>query len=169
MNNNFEKDLADGHKGEEAVKHFVETVMLKQFIKFNNTAAYDILFQNDYEEPVTFEVKTDYWEKDMSQGGSGNMAIEYKCRGKASGIRTTMASHFAYYFPNISDKHLWIIKVEDLKKLLKNCVSKRVSGGETYYDSDKKVAKCFLIDRYRYRKHFDVYSWDGGRWLASSE
>ena len=84
MNNDFEKDLVDGHKGEEAVRHFVETVMQKQFIKFNDNERYDILFQNDYEEPVTFEVKTDYWEKDWDKGGSGNMAIEYKCRGRPS-------------------------------------------------------------------------------------
>ena len=60
MNNNFEKDLADGQKGEEAVRHFVETVMHKTFVKFNDDSAYDIPFQNPYEEPVTFEVKTDY-------------------------------------------------------------------------------------------------------------
>tara|TARA_R100000234_G_scaffold4167_1_gene3262 strand:+ start:914 stop:1426 length:513 start_codon:yes stop_codon:yes gene_type:complete len=169
MNNNFDKDLADGQKGEQAVRHFVETVMEKQFKKYNDNANYDILFQNPYEDPVTFEVKTDYWEKNIDEGGSGNMAIEYKCRGKPSGIRTTKATYFAYYFPNIRDKHLWVITVDNLKKLLKNCVSKRVNGGETYYDSDEKVAKCFLIDRYRYRKHFDVYSWDGRGWIDDTD
>ena len=118
MNNNFEKDLADGHKGEEAVRHFVETVMHKQWIKYNDDANYDILFQNEYEEPVTFEVKTDYWEKNMGSGGSGNMVIEYKCRGKKSGIRKTKATYFAYYIPNIRDRQLWVIEVENLKKLI---------------------------------------------------
>jgi len=156
----------DGHKGEEAVRHFVETVMQKQFIKFNDNERYDILFQNDYEEPVTFEVKTDYWEKDWDKGGSGNMAIEYKCRGKPSGIRKTMATHFAYYFPNISDKHLWVIEVKNLKNLLKECDFKRVKGGETYYDSDEKVAKLFLFNRFDYKEWFDIYTWDGmGQWL----
>ena len=166
MNNDFEKDLVDGHKGEEAVRHFVETVMQKQFIKFNDNERYDILFQNDYEEPVTFEVKTDYWEKDWDKGGSGNMAIEYKCRGRPSGIRKTMATHFAYYFPNISDKHLWVIEVKNLKNLLKECDFKRVKGGETYYDSDEKVAKLFLFNRFDYKEWFDIYTWDGmGQWI----
>ena len=97
------------------------------------------------------------------------MAIEYKCRGKRSGIRKTKAMYFVYYFPNIDDKQLWLISVDDLKSLLKEYNFKRVSAGETYYDNDEKVAKCFLIDRYRFMKHFEVYSWDGRRWLVSSE
>ena len=60
-------------------------------------------------------------------------------------------------------------KRNDLKKLIKDNNFKRVSAGETYYDSDEKVAKCFLIDRYRYIKHFDVYTWDGRGWLESLE
>ena len=166
MNNNFEKDLADGHKGEEAVRHFVETVMHKQWIKYNDDANYDILFQNEYEEPVTFEVKTDYCENNMGSGGSGNMVIEYKCRGNKSGIRKTKATYFAYYIPNIRDRQLWVIEVENLKKLIKDNRFKRVFGGETYYDNDEKVTRCFLIDRYRYRRCFDVYTFDGaGGWL----
>ena len=165
MNNNFEKDLADGQKGEQAVRHFVESVMGIQFKKFNDNANFDILFQNPYEDPVTFEVKTDYWERDWSKGGSGNMAIEYKCRGKPSGIRTTKATYFAYYFPNIQENQLWVIKVEDLKKLLKENNFKRVSGGETYYDNDEKVAKMFLFSRFEHKHAFDVYTWDGRGWL----
>ena len=167
MNNNFEKDLADGHKGEQAVRHFGETVLGLRFIKYNDDSAFDILFEDDECHVLTYEVKTDYFEKNWDENGTGNMAIEYKCRGKPSGIRKTKAMYFAYYIPNIRDKQLWVISVEDLKNLLKDCVYRRVSGGETYYDSDEKVTRCFLIDRYRYRKHFDVYSWDGRGWLPS--
>ena len=169
MNNNFEKDLADGHKGELAVRHFGETVLDLRFVKFNDNSAFDILFEDDERNVVTYEVKTDLFEKNIDEGGTGNMAIEYKCRGKKSGIRKTKAMYFVYYIPKIRDKQLWVISVKNLKELLKNCVSKRVSGGETYYDSDEKVAKCFLIDRYRYIKHFDVFTWDGRGWLESLE
>ena len=161
--------MADGHKGEEAVRHFCESYLDLRFIKYNDDSAFDILFENDEYDVVTYEVKTDLFEKNMDEGGTGNMAIEYKCRGKKSGIRKTKALYFAYYLPNVRDKHLWVISVKDLKELLKDCVSKRVSGGETYYDSDEKVTRCFLIDRYRYRRHFDVYSWDGRGWLSSYE
>ena len=161
--------MADGHKGEEAVRHFCETVLDLRFIRYNDDSAFDILFEDDERNVVTYEVKTDLFEKNWDEDGTGNMAIEYKCRGKKSGIRKTKAMYFAYYIPNVRDKQLWVIEVEDLKNLLKTCVSKRVSGGETYYDSDEKVTRCFLIDRYRYKKHFDVYSWDGRGWLSSLE
>ena len=169
MNYNFAEDLKDGQKGEQVIRHFVESTMDLKYIKDNDTNAFDLLFQGNGEDPTTFEVKTDLWEKDWNKGGSGNMAIEYKCRGVPSGIRTSLATYFAYYFPYIEHKHLWVISVKNLKELLKDCVSKRVSGGETYYDSDEKVTRCFLIDRYRYRRHFDVYSWDGRGWLSSYE
>ena len=159
--------MADGHKGEEAVRHFCETVLDLRWIRYNDDSAFDILLRDDEYNLITYEVKTDLFEKDWGEGGTGNMAIEYKCRGKKSGIRKTKAMYFAYYIPNVRDKQLWVIEVEDLKNLLKTCVSKRVSGGETYYDSDEKVTRCFLIDRYRYKKHFDVYSWDGRGWLSS--
>ena len=161
--------MADGHKGEEAVRHFCETVLDLRWIRYNDDSAFDILLRDDEYNLITYEVKTDLFEKDWGEGGTGNMAIEYKCRGKKSGIRKTKAMYFAYYIPNVRDKQLWVIEVEDLKNLLKTCVSKRVSGGETYYDSDEKVTRCFLIDRYSYMKHFDVYSWDGRGWLASLE
>ena len=157
--------MADGHKGEEAVRHFCETVLDLRWIRYNDDSAFDILLRDDEYNLITYEVKTDLFEKDWGEGGTGNMAIEYKCRGKKSGIRKTKAMYFAYYIPNGRAKQLWVIEVEDLKNLLKTCVSKRVSGGETYYDSDEKVTRCFLIDRYRYKKHFDVYSWDGRGWL----
>ena len=161
--------MADGHKGEQAVKHFGESFLDLRFIKYNDDSAFDILFENDEYDVVTYEVKTDLFEKNWDEDGTGNMAIEYKCRGKKSGIRKTKALYFAYYIPNVRDKQLWVISVKNLKALLKECVFKRVSGGETYYDSEEKVTRCFLIDRYRFMKHFDVYSWDGRGWLSSLE
>ena len=169
MNDNFEKDLADGHVGEQVVRRFVERNWYKQFVKYNDDSAYDILFQNNNEEPMTFEVKTDLWEQEMDRGGSGNMAIEYKCRGKKSGIRKTKAKFFAYYFPNISDEQLWIISVKKLKGLLDEHNFKAVDGGETHYDSDDKVTRCYLIPRFEYKQHFMRFTYDGRGGLASLE
>ena len=52
MNNNFEEDLEDGQMGERAVRHFVETQWNKKFITYGNTAAFDIMFQNNKQKPV---------------------------------------------------------------------------------------------------------------------
>ena len=168
MNDDFEKDLADGQKGEAAVKHFVETTLEIPFFKYNDTKAFDIMFQSVGEEPVFFEVKTDYFEKDWTKGGSGNMAIEYKCRGKPSGVRTSLATHFAYYFPNIEDKHLWVIPMEDLNSLLKGNRFPAKDAGEVDRRTGKKVSRCYMIPRFEYKEYFDVYTFDGrGNWLLS--
>ena len=119
MNNNFDRDLADGQKGEQVVRHFVETVWHKRFLTYGDTNKFDIMFQNVGQHPVFFEVKTDYWENERDEGGSGNMAIEYKCRGKPSGIRTTIADWFAYYFPNLGADQLWLIRMDKLRELIK--------------------------------------------------
>ena len=167
MRNNFEKDLVDGQKGEEAVRHFVESVWEKKFVTYGNTNKFDIMFQNEYDDPLFFEVKTDYFEKDWKEGGTGNMAIEYKCRGKASGIRTTVADWFAYYFPNISSNQLWLIKVDDLKELIKDNKFKTVAAGELDEKTGKKVSRCYLIPRFDFRGYFSVFSFDGQEWLPS--
>mgnify|MGYP003661489190 CR=1 FL=1 len=64
MNYNFDKDLKDGKKGEQVIRHLVESVMDLKYIKDNDTNAFDLLFQGNGEDPTTFEVKTDLWEQD---------------------------------------------------------------------------------------------------------
>ena len=167
MNNNFEDDLEDGQMGERAVRHFVETQWNKKFITYGDTSAFDIMFQNNRQNPVFFEVKTDMFEKDWNKGGTGNMAIEYKCRGKPSGIRTTLAGWFAYYFPNIRKNHLWIIRMDKLKKLIKDNKFSTVDAGEPDEKTGKKVSRCYLIPRFDFRGYFSVFTFDGNRWLPS--
>ena len=165
MNYNFDKDLKDGKKGEQVIRHLVESVMGLKYIKDNDTNAFDLLFQGNGEDPTTFEVKTDLWEQDWGKGGSGNMAIEYKCRGKPSGISVTKATYFVYYLVNVSDKQIWIIEVDKLRDLILSEKFPSKTVGETHYDSDDKVAKCYMMPRFEYKEHFDIYSFDGERWL----
>ena len=93
------------------------------------------------------------------------MAIEYKCRGKPSGIAVTKAKYFVYYLVNVSDKQIWLIETEKLQDLLLSEKFPSNTVGEKHYDSDEKVAKCYMIPRFEYKKHFDIYSFDGERWL----
>ena len=165
MNDDFEKDLADGQKGEAAVKHFVETTLEIPFFKYNDTKAFDIMFQSLGEDPTTFEVKTDLWEKDWDKGGSGNMAIEYSCRGKPSGIAVSKAKYFVYYLVNVSDKQIWMIETEKLFELIYECKFPSKTVGETEYDSDKKVSKCYMIPRFEFKDEFEIYSFDSGYWF----
>ena len=77
MNYNFGDDLKDGKKGEQVIRFFVESTLGQRYIKDNDTSPYDLLFEDEDINLVTYEVKTDLWEKDWGKGGSGNMAIEY--------------------------------------------------------------------------------------------
>ena len=170
MNYNFAEDLKDGQKGEQVIRHFVESTMDLKYIKDNDTNAFDLLFQGNGEDPTTFEVKTDLWEKDWNKGGSGNMAIEYSCRGKPSGIAVSRAKYFVYYLVNVSDKQIWLIETEKLQELLLREKFPSKTVGETHYDSDEKVAKCYMIPRFEYKDEFDIYTFDGaGGWLNDKD
>ena len=86
------------------------------------------------------------------------MAIEYKCRGKSSGIGVTKAKYFVYYLVNVSDKQIWLIETQKLQELLLREKFPSKTVGETHYDSDEKVAKCYMIPRFEYKEHFDIYT-----------
>ena len=165
MNYNFDDDLKDGKKGEQVIRFFVESTLGQRYIKDNDTSAYDLLFEDENIDGITYEVKTDLWEKDWGKGGSGNMAIEYKCRGKSSGIGVTKAKYFVYYLVNVSDKQIWLIETQKLQELLLREKFPSKTVGETHYGSDEKVAKCYMIPRFEYKDEFDIYSFDGQRWL----
>ena len=77
---NFPKDLKYGHKGEEVIRKMLE------------------------EETLEVKTERDKWKE------TGNVAIEYRCRGKLSGISTTEAK---YWF----------------------CLLDEQNEGETIYDS----------------------------------
>ena len=97
------------------------------------------------------------------------MAIEYKCRGKRSGIAVTKAKYFVYYLVNVSDKQIWLIETEKLQDLLLQEKFPSKTVGETHYDSDDKVAKMFLFNRFDQKEHFDVYTWDGRGWIDDQD
>ena len=56
-----------------------------------------------------------------------------------------------------------------LRELLDKHNFKGVDGGETHYDSDDKVTRCYLIPRFEYKQHFMRFTYDGRRWLTSLE
>ena len=83
------------------------------------------------------EVKSerDVWQK------TGNIAIEYECYGKPSGISATESD---YWFHNLCIKDdtyaTLVFKTDDLKEILDNMENKRV-----VYGGDNKAAKMYLI------------------------
>ena len=84
-----------------------------EVISMSNDNSYDFVIKKGF-EVKTYEVKTDFFiRKDFD---TGNMFIEYECRNKPSGISTTSADWYVYYYFNLDE--LWFIKTSDLKDLI---------------------------------------------------
>lgn len=87
---------------------------------------------------ITFEVKTDFMCKD-----TGNVFVEYKSRGKDSGIKISTAIYWVFVLPyNETDfPNLQFIPLVKLKKLIETKKYKVVSGG------DAMTSKGYLIPK----------------------
>ena len=155
-NLNFKLDLDKiGLQGE---KH-VTLELIKEgstLLKDNDNKEYDLrmLMPNGVE--MLLEVKTDVLCTPDSD--TGNMFIEFECRGEESGIKVTKAEHFVYYYPFLNQ--MWFIKVKDLIFILNNndFRTTTMSG-----DKDSNT-KGYLLGREWFRKAFKVretnYEWE---------
>lgn len=90
-------------------------------VKHNDRAkkGFDLEFERDGKDNLKIEVK-----EDLLFSKTGNIAVEYRSRGKDSGITTTEASHWIYV---LGDEY-YVIHVANLRKLLKT--AKKVVGGD---------------------------------------
>lgn len=124
----FTKDLELGKKYEKIALEYLDYDSIEYTVgKFSE---YDFIVCKDNIEHKV-EVKSD-----RLGFKTGNICIEYECRGKASGINKTTADYWLYFI--ISEKtDCYKIPVVELKELVKN--SRSVSGG------DGKLAKMYLL------------------------
>ena len=145
-NYNFNKDLAIGEKGEKDVLFDLESMGAK-FIDDNKDNCYDLLVEKGGIQ-LKYEIKTDVYC--FPQFDTGNMFIEFECRGKFSGINVTKSEWFVMYFKHFDE--LWYIKTEKLKSIIKDNDFKitEFSG-----DSGSNT-KGYLIPRYQFKTKFKV-------------
>jgi len=109
-NYNFKQDILQGEKGEEIIKNILVNMGFV-FIKYNKDNKFDLLMKYN-NKPVTYEIKTDIYPKN-----TGNLVVEFECRGKPSGIAITEADYFVTYFPHLNE--IWNIKTNILRELIK--------------------------------------------------
>lgn len=121
-NYNFAKDLKASEKSVSDVITCLERMGFSEF-ETNNDGRYDISYTTVSGAKHTAEVKNDLmWDK------TGNVAIEYKSRGKASGIATSKADYWFYvlgekiYHAPVGDIRVYLIQHWDRFK--------RLSGGD---------------------------------------
>ena len=95
----------------------------------NNDNKWDfVLFSHKLGKNIQIEMKEDFmaWK-------TGNTVVEYECRGKPSGIKTTRASYFVYSILDKDgnpDKH-YLIPKKKLDWMIENRMYKdKVTGGD---------------------------------------
>ena len=145
----YEEDLKLGEENEMIVSKFLEGKGMK-YISSCTYKNYDLLMSDNKNNEIKFEVKTDVLV--TKDNDTGNVAIEIRYKGEPSGVSSTEAKWFVYYFANLDKENLWMISVDNLKKLIKNNKFKIVKGG------DNNNSELVLIKRYNYISKFKVYN-----------
>lgn len=107
-------------------------------IKDNDDNKYDFLVEKNGIKK-TYELKTDYYVSKLND--TGNMFIEYESWGNPSGICSTKANWYVYYFYNL--KQMWFIQTHILKFLI---ISNDIPTKENCGDAMSNT-KGYLIPR----------------------
>lgn len=122
---NFTKDLRNSENSVEEVSKIVTDVFGGEVTHTKDTFEYDLeIVLNDVISRL--EVKEDFECKN-----TGNVAVEYESRGKASGIQTTKADTYVYKVHTKTYIEYLFIPVQTLKDAISNKLYFRdVTGGD---------------------------------------
>lgn len=144
-NYDFTKDLPKAQKTERQIATFLEEKGLK-YISDCNNSDYDLLMELTDGTRMTIEIKEDF-----TCEVTGNVGVEYECRGKPSGISVSKADFYCYkVHESASKKGLYIIKTEKLKEMIRKRIWHReVCGGDPGSNS-----RCYLFYLRDIKSHF---------------
>lgn len=128
-NYDFKSDLSETQKkeidfAEKLNKHY-GAVRVGEFGKDNK---WDMVFVSlkDGRSNISFEMKSDSMAKN-----TGNIAIEFHCRGKPSGISTSKADYYVYQIERGKVSDYYLIGVLELKRIIaEKLYFRKVSGGD---------------------------------------
>jgi len=145
-NLNFKLDLVLGNEGEKEIVTFLQSKG-HQFLNSNNDNKYDIKMLCKGKEK-TYEIKTDVLC--TPKYDTGNMFVEFKCRGKESGILVSEADWFVTYFKFLGE--LWFIKTTTLLNLITENEFRVIDNAG---DVGSKT-HGYLINRKQFKENFHV-------------
>ncbi len=123
---NFRKDHKIARKTERQIADYLVTKGY-EFLDECDNADYDIRMKTPPGEVITIEIKEDF-----TCQKTGNIGLEYHCRGKPSGISVSKADFYLYkvHEPN-GEKNMYVIKTSNLKEMIEGELYHRtVSGGD---------------------------------------
>jgi len=142
-------DLSEGQKGERIVAEFLSNRFGLEDVSYNNDSDYDFKGRKDDRE-VLFEVKTDRYEYFKGET-TYNMFIEITCSGKPSGILTSKADTFIYFYPDL--EKMYIIPMSELRML---CIKEDIKL--TSMSGDGGRTEGYLVHRNLWKDKFKVYN-----------
>lgn len=135
--NKFQKDLETGHYYEERSLLYLDYDTVEH--KKGYFKEYDLEIVKDG-KTITIEVKSD---KQASR--TGNLAIEYECNNKPSGITSSTADFWIYFIVFEDHEEVYKVSLEKLKKIAKKC--RKVSGG------DNMLSRMYLVPKNKLSKY----------------
>ena len=137
----FNEQLNQGQKYERKCLEYLEYDTVKHME--GCFKPYDLITTKDGKE-TKIEVKSD-----RQASRTGNLAIEFECNNKPSGITSTEADYWIYFIVHRERDECYIIPIEKLRELVKTCP--KVRGGDgmrsRMFLLNKEKVKLFLRDK----------------------
>lgn len=141
-NYDFNLDLPIAQKTERQVAEFLVEKGGMTFLEDCDNNAYDLKMKTNNGSELTVEVKEDF-----SCERTGNVGVEYECRGKPSGISVSQAAVYLYKIHEPSQRiGLYVIPTKELKQMIKRQEYFRVvNGGDPGSNSMNYLFKLDVI------------------------
>lgn len=119
----FHKDLEVAQQTEEAVAAVLSKMSNTTIVSLNNNRDYDILLERKGRN-FFIEVKEDFMA-----AKTGNIAVEFECRGKPSGIAVSKSDVYAYVIHENTKAELYLTDVNLLKEAIDRGRYSRIATG----------------------------------------
>lgn len=144
----FEEDLAVAQKTEVELSELLARTTGMEILHYNEDYRYDTCFKMKSGNKLYVEIKEDF-----TCQRTGNVGLEYSCRGKDSGIRTSEAHLYFYKLHTPSGIVNALVQTSDLKKMIfEEKYFRTVNGGDPGSNSlnylfklDVFLEKCKVI------------------------
>lgn len=140
----YKADKRIANESEKEVANLICKLMNCKLIEIGTDNKWDLKFEKDGKF-VTVEVKEDF-----TCCRTGNVGLEFSCRGKDSGISVSKADFYCYklHEPDSSIGY-YLIRTEVLKTLIKESRYHRIiNGGDLGSNSLNYLFKLQVIQKY---------------------
>lgn len=143
MHYSFDKDIIDGRKAEYLFMYLMIDALARDDKILPSHTDYrgkDIIVKLQCGKEFTFEIKND-----MKAQETGNIGIEFECRGNSSGISITASDYWVHFY----DNEFWVIPTGHLRRLIEENKYFRIAVG-----GDKgSNTKMYLFTKRDFQKY----------------